>query len=211
MTTCDLSIIIVTWNVADLVQACLQSIAGVSRGDPSGLRRFGPPDMARWLEVIVVDNASEDGTVPALATRFPWVTVLASDTNLGFTAGNNRGYAASRGQYIYFLNPDTEIVGSGAVTNSLWTLYAAVEADPSIGIAGPALYYGDGSLQSSRRRFPTSMTGYFESTWLRPAVAVESMGAASTHGGSATDRSPRRGLVGGCGHVGAAKRAGDGV
>ncbi len=161
-----LSIIIVSWNVWDLLRACLRSVERVSRpvADAPGLRAFGP-DMdqpgAPTLEVIVVDNASGDATVALLPALFPWVTVIASDENLGFTAGNNRGYAVSRGRMVYFLNPDTELVDDG-----LWQLFRAVDEDAAVGGAGPRLVYGDGSPQSSRRRFPTRLTPFFESTWL---------------------------------------------
>ncbi len=162
----DLSIIIVSWNVWDLLRACLRSVERVSRpvADAPVLRAFGPrmdQPGAPTLEVIVVDNASADATVDLLASLFPWVTVIASPDNLGFTAGNNRGYGVSRGRLVYFLNPDTELV-----EDSLWQLFRAVDDDPSVGGAGPRLLYGDGSPQSSRRRFPTRLTPFFESTWL---------------------------------------------
>ncbi len=116
--------------------------------------------------MIVVDNASQDATVELLPARFPWVRLIRSATNLGFTAGNNIGYAAGRGRMVYFLNPDTEVVGSPLHADSLWTLYRAVLDDPSVGLAGPQLRYADNILQSSRRRFPTPLTGFFEGTWL---------------------------------------------
>ena len=197
----DLSIIIVSWNVWDLLRGCLASIEQISRPTATGdetVRGFGPPDAARTLEVIVVDSASQDATVDGVRLRFPWVRLIASDENLGFTRGNNLGYAHSRGETIFFLNPDTEIVppiasspqspvsspqssvpnlqspvpslqspvSSPQPPDSLSTLYAALHADPQLGILGPQLRYGDGSLQSSRRRFPTPLTGFFESTWL---------------------------------------------
>ncbi len=204
-TPADLSILIVSWNVWDLLRACLESIARQSEptGEPH-LRRFGP-DGAATLRVLVVDNASADATPSLLPSRFPWVETILSDENLGFTGGNNRGLealgfavaerrqtadggrkTADGGQqtaddpqlatrnsqpatrqspvasrFVYFLNPDTELL-----PNSLWTLYAGIGSDASIGVIGPQLRYGDGSLQSSRRRFPTRLTGFFESTWL---------------------------------------------
>ena len=163
MTDCDLSIIIVNWNVRALLLACLESIERVSR--PTSLptqRSFSPitaPDTR--LEVIVVDNDSHDGSAAAVNAAFPWVTVLQSGENLGFSAGNNRGYATSRGATVYFLNPDTEQNGE-----SLWTLYTALLEEADVVMAGPQLRFADGTLQSSRRRFPTASTGYFESTWL---------------------------------------------
>ncbi len=177
----DLSIIIVSWNVWELLRACLHSIEAASAplpGQPH-VRGFGPqhaspgrinPGRAALeratLEVIVVDNASHDATPDLTAARFPWVRVIRSATNLGFTAGNNLGYAAGRGRFVYFLNPDTELVQSALHGDSLWELYKAVADDEAVGLAGPQLRYGDNSLQSSRRRFPTPLTGFFESSWL---------------------------------------------
>ncbi len=194
----DLAIVIVSWNVWDLLRACLESIARQSEPtDDPLLRRFGP-DGAGTLRVLVVDNASDDATPSLLPSRFPWVETILSDENLGFTGGNNRGLEAlgfdvterrltadggppttddpqpatrnsslvprnpqRTPHFVYFLNPDTELL-----PNSLWTLYAGIAHDTSIGVIGPQLRYGDGSLQSTRRRFPTRLTGFFESTWL---------------------------------------------
>jgi GT2 family glycosyltransferase len=225
---CDLSIIIVSWNVWPILAGCLRSIEQVSReiAGERTLRQFGPtktpgaPPPAT-LEVIVVDNASADQTAEYLPRTFPWVRFIASGENLGFTRGNNRGYAESRGRFVYFLNPDTELdhaatqrlatphlqptpsasslapgqpvspghptsqgqatlpgqpaappMGSGVHSalppphDSLWTLYAAIADAPGIGMVGPQLRYADGSQQVSVRRFPSVLTGFFESTWL---------------------------------------------
>jgi GT2 family glycosyltransferase len=163
---CDLSIIIVSWNVWPILAGCLRSIEAVSRpiGGERQLRQFGPTAAPATVEVIVVDNGSRDPTVEYLPRTFPWVRLEACGENLGFTRGNNRGYALSRGRFVYFLNPDTEL--DHAATDSLWTLYAAIAGAPRIGMVGPQLRYADGQQQVSVRRFPTLLTGFFESTWL---------------------------------------------
>ena len=164
----DLSIIIVTWNVWDLLRACLHSIEALSRPAEDGApqcRRFGPAASPATLEVIVVDNGGADATADLLPARFPWVRLMRSERNLGFTAGNNLAYAASSGRFVFFLNPDTEVIAFPA-GDSLWRLYRAVAGDETVGMAGPQLRYADNSVQSSRRRFPTRLTGFFESTWL---------------------------------------------
>lgn len=176
---CDLSIIIVSWNVWPILSGCLGSIEHASRAIPGepALRHFGPAGMPAALEVIVVDNASHDATQGELPQAFPWVHLIASTENLGFTRGNNLGYASSRGRYIYFLNPDTELDqsqthrlaaarGLPPPHDSLWVLYAAIAEAPDIGMVGPQLRYPDGDQQSSVRRFPSPPTGFFESTWL---------------------------------------------
>jgi len=179
MVACDLSIVIVSWNVWDLLAACLRSIEHASRplAGQTTLRAFGPVPAAATLEVIVVDNGSRDATVEQLPHMFPWVRLLPSATNLGFTRGNNAGYRESCGRYLYFLNPDTELDQGQTHRlalarqappphDSLWTLYAAIAGAPGVGMVGPQLRYADGALQPSVRRFPTPATGFFESTWL---------------------------------------------
>ena len=132
----QLSVVIVTFNGRDLVRACLRCVPA-SFGDLSG-------------EVIVVDNGSSDGTPAMIAAEFPGVRLIATGENLGFAAGNNRGLPHARGRIIVFLNPDTE-----PAPGSLALLAAALDADPTLGIVGPKLTYGDGSLQASVRGFPT--------------------------------------------------------
>lgn len=172
MPACDLSIIVVSWNVKDLLAACLESIVAVSEplSEPTdsgqALRRFGGPDQTPLtLEVIVVDNASGDGTPAAVTEQFPWVQLICSKRNRGFSAGNNIGFAASTGRFVYFLNPDTAF----PQPDSLWRLYSAIEAEAGVGVVGPQLRYHDGAQQESRRRFATPLTGFFESTWLARA------------------------------------------
>ncbi len=179
MQEIDLSIIIVSWNVWPILSGCLRSIERVSRpiGGADCVREFGPAAAPRTLEVIVVDNAGSDGTAEQLPHAFPWVRLIAGGTNLGFTRGNNCGYALSSGRFVYFLNPDTELdhghthrlaaaAGLPPPHDSLYTLYAAIADAEDMGMVGPQLRYPDGEQQGSVRRFPTPATGFFESTWL---------------------------------------------
>lgn len=145
----DLSIIIVSWNVADLLATCLTSIyAGL--GD---LR----------AEVIVVDSGSTDATLALLHERFPQVTLLPQAENIGYTRGNNLGLAQATGKQLLLLNPDTEIRG-----DALMQMVAYLDANPDVGIVGPYTHNSDNTYQSTRRRFPTLATAFFESTWLQP-------------------------------------------
>lgn len=152
----DVSIIIVNWNVAELLAACLDSIANNSGG--------------LSIEVIVVDSASSDGSVNMLRQRYPWVTLLAQSENVGFTRGNNIGLAVAQGRHLLLLNPDTQIVG-----DMLQTMVAYLDANPEVGIVGPHTLNTDGTTQSSRRRFPTVGTAFFESTWLQALAPVGMM------------------------------------
>lgn len=144
-----LSIVIVSWNVEALLAACLRSI-DAHQGNLT-------------VEVIVVDSASQDGTVRMVQTDFPHVNLLAQSENVGFPRGNNIGLAAASGDYLLLLNPDTEIIGP-----ALQTMVSYLADRPQVGMVGPELRNSDGSHQSSRRRFPTLLTGIFESTWLQP-------------------------------------------
>ncbi len=145
----DLSIIIVSWNVADLLEACLDSI----QAQAGSLR----------LEIIVVDSASSDGTPARVRARYPHVTLLPQADNLGFTRSSNLGLAVASGRHFLLLNPDTEIL-----PGALAEMVAYLDAHPDVGIVGPHTLNTDGTHQSTRRRFPTLATGLFESTWLQP-------------------------------------------
>ncbi|MCZ2098779.1 MAG: glycosyltransferase [Anaerolineae bacterium] len=157
----DLSIIIVSWNVAPLLAACLDSIAAapVARAAPDGSRAG---DGGPLVEVIVVDSASADGSAEMVRARYSWVHLLAEQQNIGFTRGNNLGLARARGRHLMLLNPDTVVHG-----DALNRLVEALDARPAVGIVGPRVLNADGTTQSTRRRFPTLATAFFESTWLQ--------------------------------------------
>ncbi len=143
-----LSVIIVSWNVRDLLQRALASVYA-SWGEQPG------------LEIIVVDNASHDDSVAMLRENFPGVHIIANTENRGFTGGNNQGLAAATGDFLLLLNPDTEVVD-----DALPRMAAYLQAHPDVGMVGPQLLNPDGSVQSSRRRFPTLPVLFLESTWL---------------------------------------------
>lgn len=149
----DISVVIVSYNVRQLLLACLRSV-------DVGLRAGGLS-----AEIIVVDNASTDGSPEAVATAFPQVRLIVNRRNSGFAAGNNVGIAASSGRYVLLLNPDTEVI-----SDAISTMFSFLEANPRIGVVGPRLLNSDGSLQSSRRRFPTLATALIESTVLQRYV-----------------------------------------
>lgn len=144
--TIDLSIVILNWNVRDLLDRCLASI----RSD-----RYA-------LETIVVDNASSDDSVAVVRAKYPGVIVIANTINRGFAGGNNQGLQIAQGRYVMVLNPDTEILGA-----ALDRMVQYLDGHPDVGALGPQLLNADRSVQSSRRRFPTIATAYFESTWLQ--------------------------------------------
>jgi N-acetylglucosaminyl-diphospho-decaprenol L-rhamnosyltransferase len=145
----DLSIVIVSWNVRELLRACLASIQG-------GMD-------ALEVETIVVDSASSDGTPDMIRAEFPWVKLIEPGENTGFSKGNNLGMEASQGRFVLLLNPDTEVVD-----DALPRMVAHLDAHPEVGVLGPQLLNTDGTIQSSRRRFPTAWTAFFEASWLEP-------------------------------------------
>jgi N-acetylglucosaminyl-diphospho-decaprenol L-rhamnosyltransferase len=151
----DLSIVILSWNVCDLLRQCLKSVA---RDRPLSADH---PLLA--TEIIVVDNASSDGSAEMVRAEFPDVRLIANQANRGYTGGNNDGTAAAIGRYVMILNPDTRVLD-----DALAALVSYADVHPDVGVVGPQLLNSDGSVQSSRRRFPTLITGLFESTWLEP-------------------------------------------
>src|SRR5687768_4527011 len=133
----DLSVVIVSWNVADLLRRCLEAL--ISPHVLGGLR----------VEVIVVDNASSDASTD-VARSFAEVRVIRSRINLGYGRANNIGFEIARGKYLLVLNPDT-IPQPGC----LRALLTFAEKVPQAGAVAPRLLNEDGSDQVSAFRFPT--------------------------------------------------------
>lgn len=150
-----LSVVIVNWNVRALLDKCLASLcraaAKLARSHPDG----------PLIEIIVVDSASADGSAAMVREKYPTVKLLPQKENWGFTRGSNIGLAQARAPYLLLLNPDTELD-----EDALIQMFDCMEQHPEVGILGPHTLNTDGSHQSTRRRFPTLMTGLFESTWL---------------------------------------------
>jgi len=141
----DLGIVIVSWNTRDLLRKCLKSVYA-SEGVTS--------------QVVVVDNASSDGSAEMVRAEFPQAALIANSENVGYPAGNNlglrligydRGKVDGLPRYALLLNPDTELPPT-----ALREMVAFMDADPRIGVAGPKLLLPDGSLDlACRRGFPT--------------------------------------------------------
>jgi N-acetylglucosaminyl-diphospho-decaprenol L-rhamnosyltransferase len=131
----DLAVIVVSANDARWLEPCLASVFAHA-GDIA-------------LEVIVVDNASTDGTAELVRRRFPHVRLIEAP-NLGFAAGCNRGLRATEARYALLLNPDTQILAG-----TFAGLLATLDADPDIGIAGVRQVGSDGALLATIRRFPS--------------------------------------------------------
>lgn len=149
----DLGIVIVNWNTRDLLRECLKSIAASETG-------FA-------YRVVVVDNASTDGSAAMVQDEFPAVMVIASPTNDGFSIANNKGLRAlglDRGcgdetpRYALVLNPDTVLPPT-----ALSDMLAYMDAHPPVGAAGPRLIMLDGNLDlACRRSFPTPEISFYK-------------------------------------------------
>jgi N-acetylglucosaminyl-diphospho-decaprenol L-rhamnosyltransferase len=126
----DLSIIIVNWRSRTFVRQCLATLFD--------------NNTILACEIIVIDNASFDGVAEMLAAEFPQVIFLQCDRNVGFAAANNLAFARSRGRYILFLNPDTEVQGQ-----AIQTLVSALDLLPDAGMVGARLLNSDLSLQTT--------------------------------------------------------------
>ena len=143
-----LSILIVNWNTRELLRACLFSL----RQACAGLKH----------EIIVVDNHSSDGSAPMVRAAFPEVLLEASETNLGFAAGNNLAFAIARGEWIWLLNPDTEVLDAAPQK-----LIEFLEKNPRAGAVASALIDArDGKIQRSCRTFPTPAALWAEASGL---------------------------------------------
>lgn len=122
------SIIIVNYNGIALLSNCLDSIK---------------KNISNGYEVIVVDNASHDGSPQWISKHYPWVQLICSSRNLGFTGGNNLGAMHAKGEYLLLLNNDTVVNGS------FQPLIDIMQGYPGVGAIGCQLRYGNNQLQES--------------------------------------------------------------
>jgi GT2 family glycosyltransferase len=113
------------------------------------------------MEVLVVDNASTDDSVEMIETKFPWVKLIKSSENLGFSKGNNVAIRQCQGRYIALVNPDV-IVFPGCLD----ALADFLDENPKVGDVGPRVLNPDMSMQSTCRRFPTLWNNFCSATGL---------------------------------------------
>ena len=145
----DLSILIVNWNSAQYLRPCLASVYREVKGIE--------------FEVLVVDNASYDGSAELIKADFPQATFIQSDKNLGFIGGNNFLSRHAKGRNILLLNPDTEIVG-----DAVQKMASHLESLPLAGVIGCCLVNADGSVQTnSMQKFPTILNQVLDADFLQ--------------------------------------------
>lgn len=147
MSAPELSIAIVNWNTREMLDDCLRSI------------REAPDEITR--EVIVVDNASADGSAEMVAADHPEVTLIANERNVGYAAANNQAIRASSGELVLLLNADI-VVHPGALD----ALAQVLRERPEAAAAAPRLILPDGSVQASCRTFPTPRVVMYEALGL---------------------------------------------
>jgi len=135
----DLSIVIVNWNTRELLNDCLESVVRTVH------------DLT--YEIIVVDNASTDGSVAMLGELFPQVRIITNNENRGFGAANNQAFEIMAGRYALLLNTDTVLT-----ENAFQELFAFMESHPEAGMCCGQLLNRDGSKQNSIAAFPTLLT-----------------------------------------------------
>lgn len=154
----DLAIVVISTNEAQWLEPCLSTVF-----DHAGNAA---------LEVIVVDNASTDGTRELVESKFPQARVVSS-SNRGFAHGNNRGLQRANARYMLLLNPDTEVIDG-----TFGELIQLLDARPQIGLVGVRQVTADGELLPTIRRFPSATRAFgealFSERWpVNPAWAGE--------------------------------------
>jgi GT2 family glycosyltransferase len=147
----DVSIVIVNYNTAQLSVACAESILRQS--------------LRSQIEIIIVDNGSEDDSVSRFRELPPPVKLIENGVNLGFAAANNRGIRESTGRYVLLLNSDTEFLDAG-----LDSLIDYMDSDSSVALVTCRLLNPDGSTQPSLRRFPTLVSAFMDAFLLTPIM-----------------------------------------
>ena len=156
----DVTVSIVNTSNRELLLACLESLE-----EDRARRRAA-------VEVVVLDNASDDGSVEAVRQRFPGVRVIAQRHRAGFGANHNTVIRSSEGRYVYVLNDDT--------TSDDWgfdRMVSYLDDHPEVGALGPRLVYPDGRLQASAWRFPTPSVAVVGALTLGKVGVVQSSGA----------------------------------
>lgn len=139
----DVSVVLVSFNTRDLTRECLKTL-------------FRELEQGINGEVIVVDNASADGSADMIEQEFTQVELIRSEVNLGFGNANNRGFPRCTGRYVVLLNTDAFLQ-----TDSLRLAIEHMDVNPAVGLGGARLIGRDGTPQPSSRSFPTPLLEFF--------------------------------------------------
>ncbi len=154
----ELSIVIVSTNIEDLLRKCLKSVkAAIANVE---------------TEVIVVDNASSDNTPDMVAKEFPWVKLIRKDKNRGFGENNNFGMRVAKGKYVLLLNSDTEVIDKKIFREMVdW-----MDAHPKSGVTSCALVNPDRkTFQGSGGSYPTLFKVFAWMTFLDDIPGIDNL------------------------------------
>ncbi len=151
MDTPLISFLIVNYKVADLVHQSIQSIQS---------------HVSSSYEIIVLDNASVDGSVESLQDTYPNTRIISSEVNHGFGVGNNLAFDYAKGEFIFLLNPDTILLD-----DSVDRMAAYLKQKPEVGLVSPMLLYEDGSLQRSIRKFYSFGGSLMDNRFMNPVIS----------------------------------------
>lgn len=143
----DISVVIVSWNARSFLMECLNSLTNTTSN--------------HTIEVIVVDNGSNDGSQELVKELFPWVRLIENDSNLGFAKANNIGIKQSSGRYIALINSDVKVLDK-----CLDRLCDYFDKNPEAGILGPKILNPDMSIQWSCRKYPSIWRLLCSALWL---------------------------------------------
>lgn len=149
----QLSILIVSYNVVNYLDKCLESIKHFTK--------------SLTYEVIVVDSGSADDSIAMVRAKHPSVKLIDAQSNVGFTKGNNIALAAAAGEFVCYLNPDTELT-----EDAFGRLVTYLEENPTIGVVAPKLLNTDGSIQNSIGHF-TQLSSLLNEYFLRRKAEQE--------------------------------------
>ncbi|MCP3903382.1 MAG: glycosyltransferase family 2 protein [Planctomycetes bacterium] len=168
MKTIDLTIVIVSWNTCPLLRSCLRSV----------YERLGP----LAAEVIVVDNASDDGSAEMVEREFPGVHLIANRDNRGFAAANNQALPIARGRYVLLLNPDTVVLD-----DVLKQTVRYADAHRDVAVVGCRVMRSDTEIQRTCFRFPSVLNTLLDGLGLTALCPGSSIAGRSAYGGWARD------------------------
>lgn len=139
----DLSIIVLNYKTRDLTLACLQSVFSSAT--------------SYIYEVILIDNASNDGIIPTVNEQYPQVICIANTDNVGFSRANNQGIRIAKGRYVLLLNSDTIVE-----LDTLDVMLRFMDENPNVGASGCKIVLPDGSLDKAcKRGFPTPSASFY--------------------------------------------------
>lgn len=138
----DISIVIISWKMKDLLKSCLESIYRFTKEVN--------------FEIIVIDNNSQDGTSEMIQSEFPEIILIKNSENRGVAPARNQGMAVTNGKYVLILDADVELI-----ENTILTLFQYMESNPDCGVVGSKLVSTDRELQFSCKRFPNLLSFIF--------------------------------------------------